>query len=769
MTGGSFAAARTRPRAGVGVETSSPELPPGVHTLAALGVAVIVAAIVGSTPVGSGDYGQWLMVARAFSGAATPDYRALSDVPPLIPVAIGWLQAWLGDPVAALRAIGMVIVVALAAAFHAAGTALSGRSVTGLIAVILALLVTDRYLELLAFGGLLQAGATALLVLAVAGFTQAIRDPANERRWWFVGCLALFATCLTHVPTATIAMPVGVGAALIRVIHGDDRPEGEGPLGGRLARLRAIAPLLGGLGVIGVYWLFTVAPESAGYVSNPASLAYRGPERVPGLLAAYPPTLAIVVVGLAWFARWAWPLAIGRRLPAPGDGRSIVATWLVATWAAYGLSALSGASTDYPRFVPLLVAPLVVAAADGLTAFGLRLGRLLVRQPTTERGLIAIGLAIVLIAPFSIANYRSEAHGYELTDQAALAAAAAWTDSRLKPGLAVLAPVREGKWFEGLTGRSALFSSQIRYAFRPIEWERSLAAAALFRGNVGLANESFVLTMNDAAPSATGAQPRAVLVEANHGGEYVDLLRLVPASSLILDEAGNSIASLPALQPAGFEQADGANRVAITTRWSGTRGGEAVAYVQTLALWRGSNSFELEIRADTALPVSGLEIEFRPPLGIGIVDVVEDGASGEVVFARIGRTEPALRITVADGTITWAPDGGLRITSPGRTLSLRVMDLTAGAASSPLRLLDPAALVDAYDIGAAILRRDPTYDARRARLEGLGFHVARAEGPYIVMVRAGAALPPPAAATDATTPDATAPPNATTPDATAPP
>jgi hypothetical protein len=70
-----------------------------------------------------------------------------------------------------------------------------------------------------------------------------------------------------------------------------------------------------------------------------------------------------------------------------------------------------------------------------------------------------------------------------------------------------------------------------------------------------------------------------------------------------------------------------------------------------------------------------------------------------------------------------------------------VTDLTAGGASSGLRLLDPAALVDTYHVGAAILRRDTSYETRRARLELLGFHVARAEGPYIVMVHAGDAIP----------------------------
>ena len=85
--------------------------------------------------------------------------------------------------------------------------------------------------------------------------------------------------------------------------------------------------------------------------------------------------------------------------------------------------------------------------------------------------------------------------------------------------------------------------------------------------------------------------------------------------------------------------------------------------------------------------------------------------------------------------MTWAASASRR---PVASLSMTVTDLTAGGASTSLQLLDPVQLVDEYDIGAAVLRRDAAYDARKARLELLGFHVAKAAGPYIVMVRSEA-------------------------------
>ncbi|TAL06320.1 MAG: hypothetical protein EPO00_11345 [Chloroflexota bacterium] len=722
-----------------GAGTSLPELPASVPLVAVGGIVGIMAALVASTAIGSGDYGQWLMVSRAFGGATTPAYRALSDVPPLVPTAIAMIARLVSDPILALHLIGFLIVAGLGSALFAVGRAVDGRTSTGLVAVVLGLLVTDRYLELLAFGGLLQAAAIVFLLVAVGAFTLALANPARERRWWMVGSAALFATCLTHVPTATLALPVCLAAAALSVLPRDGMVPRTGA--GFTSRLRTAWPLGAATMAIAAYWVVVIAPASIGYVANPASLAWRGPERVIEVLAAYPPTLVIIGLGGVYMARWAWHLVRDRRLPAPTDPRSVLGVWIGASWGAYLFSAVTGAATDYPRFGPLLLAPLLVAAAAAIGAAGASLHGRWPGRATGERGLVAIGLAIVVVAPFSIARYQSEAHGYELTDDRALAAAAAWADSRLVPGVSILAPVREAKWIEGLTGRPALFSSQIRYAFRPIEWERGLAASALLRANLAMANESFVLTMTDGAPSSTDGQPRSVIIGANHGGEIVDLLRLVPASLAIVDGAGVTIASLPALKPDGLDTTQSPDRLATTTRWTGTRAGSPVSLTQAVSIERGTTWFDLDLHADTGTPISAVVVELRPPSGVALTDVVAANGTAELTFARLGRSAPRLRLAVSGGSIAWAPSGGLIIRTQGPDLSLRVTDLTAGGASTSLRLLDPRTLVADYDVGAAILRRDPSYEDRRRRLEALGFHVAHVEGPYVVMVRTGAAVP----------------------------
>ena len=710
-------------------------MPMDTVLVAAVGVVLIVAALVGTTVIGSGDYGQWLMVSREFAGLSTPAYRDLSDVPPLVPATIALLSGVLGDPVLALRVVAFAIAAGSGAALYAAGRALDGRAVTGLAAAILGLLVTDQFLELLAFGGLLQAVAIVFLTVAFVAFSQSLRSPRTERGWWLAGCAAMLLACLSHVPTATIAVPFCAVAAGIALL-----PPARQAVA---ARLRTGVPLLVAFGLVAAYWAVAVAPQSAPYVANPASLAYRGPDRLVDQLVGYVPTAAVIAIGGAACLAWAARLVIRpglKRLRAP---KTILVAWAATSWAAFGVSAIAGASTDYPRFAPLLVVPLAVAAAGGLAEAGQWLARRTRRRPTTDHALAAIALGVVAIAPFSIANYQTEAEGYRMPDAEALAAAATWADQRVVPGQTILAPVREAKWIEGLTGRSTLFAGQIRYAFRPAEWDRALAANALSRGDLTLVNESFVLTMHDAVRTDAGAQPRGLLVSANHGGEYLDLLRLVPASSVVLAGDGSVLASLPALDADGMSRSHDATNASVTTAWSGDRDGTTIEYAARLELAAQARSFDLTFDAASERGVGGLGAELRPLPGMPIVSLEPLDGGAILTFPRTGTTEPRLRLDVPDGTVQLTPDGSVAVASADASLTVTFTDLTAGGASASLDLLEPRELIDAYAVGAAVLRRDPSYEDRRDRLAFLGFRVAFAEGPYVVMVRAGFGRPAP--------------------------
>jgi hypothetical protein len=505
-----------------------------------------------------------------------------------------------------------------------------------------------------------------------------------------------------------------------------------------------MVPLGLAFAAVGAYWLVAVVPQSAGLVTNPASLSYRGPSRLIDLLVGYPPTLAILALGGIAMVAWLVQCVRRRALPQRGDPHVVLVVWVAAAWGSFAWSALSGASTDYPRFAPILVGPFVVAAAEVLTVGAASVARRIRLRATEGRTVAAVSLGILLIAPFSFAKYATAAKGYELPDATAISSVAAWCDARLLPGVSILAPVREAKWIEGLTGRSALFSSDVRYAFRTVEWERSLAASAILRGNLGLANESFVLTMTDGVTAPFGQEPRGLVIAANHGGEFVDLLRVAPEGSAILRGPGLRNGTFQALVPAGFAHASVNDGLTATTTWSSAGSQATPALVSTLRLERGSTTFSLDAEADGGAPTSRIQLMLRPASGIALLDVAPGASTSsvELAFSSMGNAQPRLRLTADDGgTIAWSAAGGLIVTSAGPHLVLDVTDLTAGGASTSLRLLDPAELIRQYQVGAILLRRDASYESRRTRLELLGFHVAEADGQYVVMASSDAVRP----------------------------
>ena len=114
-------------------------------------------------------------------------------------------------------------------------------------------------------------------------------------------------------------------------------------------------------------------------------------------------------------------------------------------------------------------------------------------------------------------------------------------------------------------------------------------------------------------------------------------------------------------------------------------------------------------------------------------------------FTELGGTEPCVRIHAAhpNAQLHVTAEGGLLVESgAGSRIDILITALTAGDSSVGLGLLDPAQLVQNYDIGAALLfAADPAYRAREARLEALGFEVARTFGPYRVLIRGESANP----------------------------
>ena len=87
-----------------------------------------------------------------------------------------------------------------------------------MLSLVIGFVITDRFLELFAFGGLLQAAAITFMGLTVVAFVRAARAPQIERRWWIAGVAALALAVFSHVATGMIAVPVGLFAAALAII-----------------------------------------------------------------------------------------------------------------------------------------------------------------------------------------------------------------------------------------------------------------------------------------------------------------------------------------------------------------------------------------------------------------------------------------------------------------------------------------------------------------------------------------------------------------------
>ncbi len=698
--------------------------------------------LVATTPiVGRGDYGQWLMTSRYYLGQEVPDYRTISALPPLVPLLLSAVRLVVPDPVAALQTFNVLMLGALVASFYLVGVALFEGRILGLLAVAIGLLVTDRFLELFAFGGLLQAAAVTFTSLSVAAFARAGRGPELGLRWWVLGSATLALATVSHVGTGLIAVPVGLSLALLGFL----RLRG---IAWR-TRLQALLPVVISLAVISAYWLVVLLPASREYVSNPASLNYRGPERLFSGLLSYWPTVTVLALGSGAVLLGALG-EVGRR--AVG-GHLILLVWTGVAWGTLVVSVISGASTDYPRFATPLLAPLVVGAASGLLWLGRSLATYLhgqlPRASSPSRLMTAATIFIVVATPFAALKYQKEAAGYQPRDAQALTTIVGWLDRELPRGGSVLSEVRDGKWLEGVSGRAALFSLPVRYSFRAAEWERAMAAATLLQSEGAVANQFFFAKFSDGDPCSSADPPDGFAIGINHGGEFVDTLRLATSQVRILsaEAPGGILASVSSLAPESMATTLGDQQLQLRASWTGGRAGSGITYVQTTRLTDQSATFDLSGEVRTALPVAGLELDLLPVPGMAITAVEGTGAEADVFFTRMGLQEPHLRIVVANpgGTIEWTAGGGLRVRTTSSGLRLLVTDLSASDHfSSDMRLLCPAQLRDAYGIGAVILARDPSFAARQQRMERLGFHLANSIGPYAVMLRDRPAVAEPA-------------------------
>jgi hypothetical protein len=707
-----------------------------------LGALLVLGSLIGglglvlaTTPiVGRGDYGQWLMTARYYLGEQVPDYRTISALPPLVPILLSMISRILPDAAVALETFNVLMLIGIILSFYLASSALFESRIAGLLAVATGLLVTDRFIELFAFGGLLQASAITFTALSVAAFVRAGRGPTLERRWWILGSGCLALATLSHVGTGLIAVPVALSVGLLSLVRLNQIPW--------RTRMNALLPVAIALAALSIYWLAVLLPAGSDYVTNPASLNYRGADRLFSGLFSYWPTA--LVVGLGAVGVVFGSLAELQRRTV--GSHVVLLLWCLMAWGVLFLSVITGAATDYPRFATPLLAPLVLAAASGLLWLGRSLAVYLAAlTPRASQQTVLFttaALFIVGISPFAAEKYASQATTYQPRDAQALSTLTAWIDGQLPDGEAVLTEVREGKWIEGQTGRPALFSLPVRYSFRPAEWERAIAATTLLQSTGSIANQFFFAKFSDGDPCATDRPPSAFTLAMNHGGEFVDALRIATGQIRILaaDPAGSTLASVSTLTAASGSVAETPEQITVRQTWRGERSGTDISYRQSIRLTSDSSTFDLSGEVQTDIPISGLELDLVPIPGMAFTAVDGSGGEADVYFTQMGLLQPHIRIVVAGhgGSVEYTPAGSLRIHTSSSRLRLLITDLSASDHySSDLRLLCASQLRDAYHVGAVLLVRDPSFPARMQRAQALGFRLVRTLGPYVLMLRDG--------------------------------
>jgi len=230
-----------------------------------------------------------------------------------------------------------------------------------------------------------------------------------------------------------------------------------------------------------------------------------------------------------------------------------------------------------------------------------------------------------------------------------------------------------------------------------------------------------------------------LIVGANHQGEFQDLLQ-IPASGLrAVGKAGtdDALATLSGSTPQGISQSIVQDEAVVGTTWKGGKDG-SFTLIETTILHGDAPTFELIDQFVAKHPIGSIELRVRPLVPTTATTIDRTRQLADLYFPVAGLEEPHLRIEVVggNGVIGLGSDGALTVRSVTDRVHLKVTDLTAGTGTSNVQILDPAQLIQAYDVAAVVLvQYDPAFKAREQRMEDLGYSLGLSAGAYALMVR----------------------------------
>jgi hypothetical protein len=708
-----------------GLKTSVLSHPNACMDAAAVVVAALVAFTVARAAIGTGDYGQWLMVSRYYSGESIPDYRTITAVPPMLPLIVAGLSQIITDPIAVMTTTKIGLVVALFMASYWAGSGIFGDRGAGLLGATATMFVTDRMLEMFAFGGLPQATCLVFLAFAIGSFARGYRADGLAMRYWTIGALAIMLAALSHAGTGSLAILSGSGVAVVAAFANS-----------RLSirdRLMALAPMSLVLAVLSVYWLLVIIPENHQYLVNSASLNYRGPWAFWRRLSAYDWNVILAIGGgLVVGLSAAYELYL-RRL----GSFALLAVWAAAVWGFFGLAILTHVGTEYPRFQYPLLQPLALGLGGGLANLARKANRWLsldALQAKIVTPLAALGLVLLAVGPSTAAAFGREANFYKFPSLGNVIASAQLLDKQLPPDGSVVTTVAVGKWFEGVTGRPALFWMPNRYSFRPVERERSLAADVILRSSFSASDGQFFLRYTGLSNDV----PTSPWIGINHLGEYIDLLTVLPSRFEVVSNDGTTT-SLSSLQASSMHTSKDDEAAYVEETFAGEPAGDQMVVSQRALFSQESTTLSFTYDVGTDQPIEELRLTLHPLLGQTPTAMIPVPDGMDFEFPEAANVQPRISIRVpSDGTtsVTAGDGGDIEIVSRGSTtLSFDVSFEPNAPAINDTGFFYPAKLVDQYSIDSAILENDDAFPQRMVRLEALGFEPLGLAGDYVVLTR----------------------------------
>jgi hypothetical protein len=699
---------------------------------ATVGVVALIAWVIAQAPITSGDFGQWLMVSRYYSGESVPGYRDISGVAPLVPALLALVRVPVSDPEVALGLLRLMVLACVVTGLYAAGWSLFRSRGAGLLSVVVAFTLTERLLELFAFGGLLQLASIGLMVLGVAFLAQAGHDGRHERATWVAGAAVMSLAVLAHAGSTVIVLPVALAVGSVSVGRSWRRRTAPDWL--RFLLPAAFVPIL-----TVAFWVLVLVPANAGYVDNPAVASYRGADVLWDALTRDAQGRALLTLGTLALVVGSLREVLTRR---PG-GYCSVSAWAAASWAVLGLVVLTGTPTDYPRFAAPLLTPLIIGLAGGVRDTCWALSRARGSTATSarmEHGLVVLtaSLGLLVFGPGQLELLDRYSSFYGVRNRESVSTLAQWADERMAPGETILTlEPRDGKWVEGLTGRAALFANETRYSFRSDEWDRNIAADAMVRSTTTLVNGLVEARFLD----VTAGVPQELLIGMNHDGEWAEFIRLPESGSKVLD-GQQTLASLGALDAVSVERFDDGNQVVVRTVYGGEREGVPLTWTRTVSIQRHSPVIDILDEVDTDAPASGMVIAltpFGPPMELS----KDSPRSALLAFPRMGSRKPELEVRVVGGLAKLERvDAGLQVRVAGATrVHTQFRARTTGDSISSLAMLYPPQVVEDFRIGAVLLRRDGAFEERLLRLQAIGFCPARESGGFVLLMAVCTAAP----------------------------